>query len=348
MKESVINIQTLDTTQAVPFTHLIPDTSANKHFYKNGLSKLIPRLTLKVHSDIEKCFDLWDRFSPKQSLFDLWDVRYSFYQGLKYRPHFYTIYEGRKALGVLPLWYNSDEKCFESFGGWWIEGNSFFVADEHLVDFFMATLPTPVKIWSLKDDQPFDRLKPFGKVEPDVDRNYFKNLEGISSIDSLLNGYKKKDRHHLKVDFQRMQNYGVTAEIVEKNLQGTLDTLLSMNQQRFSKMEVKSTFEDIRYKEVFRQLVKNSGIYDVKFMVAKIQKRIAAIDMVITYKDIYYQFLGVNDTKRFNGIGNYMVYVELEDAITNGFKMVDCLQEDHSWKHRFFDSQARFIFERER
>lgn len=347
MKEPVVNIHPLTTNQAVPFTHLIPDISANKHFYKNGLSKLIPRLTLKVHTDMEKCFSLWDRFSPKETLFDEWDVRYSFYQGFKHKPHFYTIYEGRKALGVLPLWFNKGENSFEFFGGWWPEGNSFFVTDEHLVDFFMATLPTPVNLWSLRKDQPFDRMKVFGKVQVDPDLNYFKNIEGLNSIDSLLKEYKKKDRHHLNTDYQRMRNYGVRLEVIDSNKQAQLQMLekmFEMTKKRFANTADKSSFEQEEYRITFRQLVKNAGAYDVKFFVAKIQKHIAAIDMIVTHNDTYYQFQGVNDIKRFNGIGSYMVYVELKDAIDNGYKTVDCLQEDHSWKHRYFDKVDRFFF----
>lgn len=347
MKDTVININTLNTTQAVPFTHLIPDTSANKHFYKNGLSKLIPRLTLKVHTDMEKCFSLWDTFSPKETLFDEWDVRYSFYQGFKHKPHFYTIYEGRKALGVLPLWFNKEEKNFEFFGGWWPEGNSFFVRDEHLVDFFIATLPTPVNLWSLRKDQPLDRLRVFGKVQVDPDMNYFKNIDGVSSIESLLKEYKKKDRHNLNADYQRMRNYGVRLEVVDTNKQAQLQVLekmFEMNRKRFINTKDKSSFEQEEYRIAFRQLVKNAGSYDVKFFVAKIQKHIAAIDMIVTHNDTYYQFQGVNDIKRFNGIGTYMVYIELKDAIDNGYKMVDCLQEDHTWKHRYFDKVDRFFF----
>ncbi len=347
MKATVVNINTLNKNQAIPFTYLIPDTSANKHFYKNGLSKLIPRLTLKVHSDIETCFALWDRFSPKETIFDQWDVRYSFYQGFEHKPHFYTIYEGKKALGVLPLWYNDVDTRFEFFGGWWVEGNTFFVSDEHLVDFFMATMPTPIKLWSLRDDQPFDRLKIFGSVEADTDPNFYKNIDGVSSIESLLKEYKKKDRHRLNVDNQRMKNYGVKLEIVDRNKAHQLElveTLFEMNRKRFKAEEVKSVFEEEVYQKTFRQLVKNSGTYDVKFFVAKIQNHIAALDMVVTCNDIYYQFQGVCDTKRFNGIGNYMVYEELKDAIDNGYKMVDCLQEDHSWKHHYFDTVERFIF----
>ncbi len=351
MKAAVTNIHTLNKTQAVPFTHLIPDTSANKHFYKNGLSKLIPRLTLKVYTDMEKCFSLWEAFSPKETLFDEWDVRYSFYQGFKYKPHFYTIYEGRKALGILPLWFNELEKSFEFFGGWWIEGTSFFVTDEHLVDFFMAILPTPVKLWSLRKDQPFDRMKVFGKVQTEDDMNYFKNIDGLSSIDSLMKEYKKKDRHNINADYQRMRSYGVRLEVVDKNKQAQLQVLekmFDMNKKRFINTPDKSTFEQEGYRTAFRQLVKNVGSYDVKFFVAKIQKHIAAIDMVITHNDTYYQFQGVNDIKRFNGIGNYMVYVELKDAIDNGYKMVDCLQEDHSWKHRYFDKVDRFCFTKDK
>lgn len=352
MKATPIDIESIQKThQAIPLTHLLPDTNANKHFYKNGLSKLIPRLTIKVHSDLEKCYSLWDAFSPRTSLFDAWDMRYSFYQAFEHKPYFYTLYEGKKALGVMPLWFNRTEQRYEFFGGWWVEGNSFFVSDDHLVDFFLATLPTPMTLWSLRADQPFERMQVFGSVDLDNEPNFYKNIEGIQSIDSLLKEYKKKDRHHLKTDYLRMKNYGVRLEVIEQDKQeqlSVLETLFAMNIKRFASEKEKSVFEQEEYKTTFRQIVRNAGVYDVKFLVAKIQNHIAAVDMIITYNDIYYQFQGVNDTSRFNGIGNYMVYVELEDAINHRYKMIDCLQEDHTWKHRFFEKADRFIFSKDR
>src|SRR5438477_13194566 len=86
--------------QKISLLNLIPNISANRYFYANGLAKWIPRLTLKVHSELEDCYLLWEKFSPKQSIFDLWDFRFAWYEGYGYKPYFYTIYEGKKPLAV--------------------------------------------------------------------------------------------------------------------------------------------------------------------------------------------------------------------------------------------------------
>ena len=107
--------------QIQPLFNLIPNIRSNKYFYENGLAKFIRRLKLKVHSDIEECYLLWEKFSPKKSLFDLWDFRLAWHQGYNYKPYFYTLYDGKEQLGVLPLYYSKGCRRYEWFGTNWME-----------------------------------------------------------------------------------------------------------------------------------------------------------------------------------------------------------------------------------
>ena len=182
------------STQSVSIAHLLPENADNKHFYTNGFSKLFPRLTLKVHSDIDQCYRLWEMFSPKKTVFDLWDYRFAWYEAFNYQLYFYTVYEGKKALGILPLWFNDREKKYEWFGGYWVESQNFFVTDEKFIDVLLALIPNPVQLQSLEQFDGIDKLQIFGTLKKDPDPKFTKQLNGITTLDQLLGTYRKKER----------------------------------------------------------------------------------------------------------------------------------------------------------
>lgn len=329
----------------VPLLQIIPKTPENKHLYQNGVSKLIPRLTLKVHSKIDECFYLWEKFSPKRTLFDLWDFNYSWAEGLDNKPYFYTLYEGKKPLGVLPLSYDHEDKRFEWFGCEWLENHSFFVLDEEIIDLLLTVVPSPVYLNSIANYSGIGKLTKYGAVTDDPDDRNIKDISSISSIEELMATLKKKHRYNLKYDYRRLIKSGVKIEMIETKDLTNFEELLKMNMQRFNGIDKDLSYVD-RYKEAFRLVIKNANLYSFKYIKVSGQNRTASIDMVITYKDIYYPFQGSNDVHRFNGIGNFMTYIEFEDAINKKFKLVDVLQEDHGWKHRYFDKIPLFVFEK--
>jgi len=329
----------------IPLLHIIPKTPENKHLYQNGVSKLIPRLTLKVHSKIEECFYLWDKFSPKKTLFDLWDFCYSWSRGLNYKPYFYTLYEGKKPLGVLPLSYDSDDNRFEWFGCEWLENHSFFVEDEKCIDLLLTVAPSPLFLNSIAVYDEVSKLSKFGEIKEDPDDRNIKDISNISSLEQLMATFKKKSRYNLKYDYRRLISSGVKVEMVETKDLTNFEELLKMNMQRFNGIDKDISYVD-KFQEAFRRVIKNANQYSFKYIKVSSQGRTASIDMVITFKDVYYPFTGSNDVSRFNGIGNFMTYIEFEDAINNRFKLVDILQEDHGWKHRYFDKIPVVVFEK--
>ncbi len=325
---------------------LIPNTSENRYFYKNGLSKLIPRLKLKVHSEIEDCFYLWDIFSPKQSLFDLWDFRYSWYEGYKYKPLFYTIYENKKPLAVLPLWFNLTKKRYEWFGSNWMEDNTFFVRDDHLIDLLYAVMPAPIHINAIISKNYLKNKLIFSQLKQDEPKNV-KNISQMHSLADLFATLHKKSRYHLKADYSKIKAFNPRVNLVYSNDLSYFAKLYKMNTQRFAQnSEDESDLFENKRKNTFINFIRNSGIYKTKFVEVYIQNYLAAIDLIIEYNNFYYAIRGGNDINRFKGIGNFMVYVEFEDAINNNFSILDCLQDDNGWKHRFFDRQPLYLFEK--
>lgn len=327
----------------IPLPYLLPKSQENKFFYENGLSKIIPRLKLKVHSDIEQCFYLWDKFSKKESLFDLWDFRYSWLEGYHCPLYFYTLYEKKNPLAVLPLWYDSFKKRFEWYGSNWMEDNYFFVEDEEFVNLLLKVIPGALQLNSL-EKAPKNLLTNIDVICDDD--KFIKKLDKFKTIDDYLATLEKKHRYNLKKDYQNILNLGARVEVSESNDVKEFDNIISISINRFSKDEESDLIIDERV-EAYKSVIKNSGLYKTKFIKVYIQNYLAACDLIITHKDRYYGFKGANDVERFPGIGNFLVYFEFEDAIKNNYNLVDCLQIDYGWKHKYFDGGKRLTFEKD-
>ncbi|QQG43941.1 MAG: hypothetical protein HYW86_03685 [Candidatus Roizmanbacteria bacterium] len=331
---------------SIPLLHYIPKNQENNYFYRNGLSKLIPRLTVKVHSNIEECFTLWEEFSPKKSLFDLWDFRFAWYQGYGYQPYFYTLYERQKPLGVLPLWYSKHRKKYLWFGSDWMEDNTFFVKDEKLIDVLFEIAPNPLLLNAIEVNSDWSKKKIFNQLKYDDPKN-LKDISQVNSMDELLQSFDKKDRYNLKADYYRIEGLNPRVKVIKTNNDKHFDKLAKMNILRFStRLDDESDLLDKDRLRTYRNIIKNSGVYKTQFVEIHIQKHLAAIDLVITYKDKYYMVKGGNDLDRFKGIGNFLLYYEFKEAIENGFSLVDCLQVDYGWKHRYFDQIPVYTLEK--
>ncbi len=75
-------------------------------------------LTFKTISNKKDACILWDIFSPKKTLDDEWDFRYTFYKYLKFPLRFIVGFDNGKPIGLLPLQLNTNkgvsQKKFEA------------------------------------------------------------------------------------------------------------------------------------------------------------------------------------------------------------------------------------------
>lgn len=322
---------------SIPLPLLLPKIPENKIFYQNGLSKIIDRLHVKVHSSLEQCYALWEKFSPKKSLFDLWDFRYAWFKGYKFTPYFYTIYEGKTPLALLPLWYDDEKKRYEWFGSDWMEDNLFFVSGEEFINVLLKLIPKAMYLNGIESIP--DEVISGITVGCDDDK-YFKNIKSFKTMDEYLLSLDKKHRYNLKRDYHQILNFHPQIEVLENNNFAEFKQVIKLSNYRFNgEGEEESDLIDARRIDAYRAILSESGIYKTKFIKVVIQDYLAAVDLNVVYKERYYTLRGGNDVERFPGIGNFMVYLEFEDAIKNQYGLVDCLQVDYSWKHKYFDSK---------
>ncbi|MGB9707676.1 MAG: hypothetical protein ACPL1D_02910 [Microgenomates group bacterium] len=177
------------TPKLIPLQFLIPKKPENDHFYYNGYSHLIPRMFLKVHHELDECCQLWNQFSPKKTLFQLWDFRLAWYQGFGYQPSFYSLYLGKEIKAVLPLWFNKIEKRFEWFGGTWPEDNIFFLVEEKYLPLLLKVVPSPIQLNAINSDVVnLDKLNYFEiycQFKDDYPK-YILQIANLKSMDDYL------------------------------------------------------------------------------------------------------------------------------------------------------------------
>ena len=83
-------------------------------------------LKFKIITSEKECLKLWEEFSPKQILWDLWDFRFCFHKK-SFQFNFILGVDGGKREGIIPLVYDDEYDTYTYFGDTFPEQNKFFL-----------------------------------------------------------------------------------------------------------------------------------------------------------------------------------------------------------------------------
>lgn len=331
----------LQTSEVIPVLEILNKTTQQRFLYgENGLSKLIPRLKFRIHTNARECFALWNKFNTEKSLFASWDFRTAFNDAWEEKRYFFTIYNNSEPIGLLPLTYDETEKKYEWYGTEWQEENKFFQKSKTLFPLLFAVMPSPIECNSIipecVDSEYLDKFIP-------DDSQYYLDIISIRNMEELSQTFSKKHRYNFKRDYAYISEQQPETEWIT-DPSGQVKSLFAIKElsiKRFGSTESKdsSMFRFDKYLESFINIVKNQGRYKTKTLVVKIQGKTVAVDLIATYSKGYYLLQGASDLENYSGLGNFICYLEFEDAIKNGFDEVNALQEDNNWKHRYFSSR---------
>lgn len=336
-----------ETTKLLSLQFLIPKKPENKHFYYNGFSNLIPRLYLKIDSNIDSCEKLWNEFSPKNSLFQLWDFRLAWYQGFRYKPFFYSLYLDNKLKAVLPLWYNSLEKRYEWFGGTWPEDNLFFLSEKKYLPLLLKISPSPIYLNAIDIDSfnPIINYKNFFNLRDDYPK-YILDTKNLKTMDDYLYSLNKKSRYQLRYFYKKFNDYQPELIILTGDQSKLLTKLKKLSIIDFERKRDISEYRKPERMKAFEMIYKNQKEYEILTFLVYIRNFLVVYDIVAVYKKNFYILTGASDLQRFPGANSYITYIEIEYALKNGFQLIDCMQIDYNWKHKFFSSKPTLKFEK--
>lgn len=328
----------------------------NDFLSDKNIIDLSRNLKLKISNQISDCQNLWQQFSPHESVFDLWEIRAAFYSGYKFNPYFLTFYKDQRIIGLLPLWFNanptfgktvSDYRKYTWFGGGWPEDNVFFAQDEEIVPLMLLAAPKPLELACLRPLSKYEFLESFPGWSLEEDKKYYLDLSHVATIDNFLSHLKKKKRYNLKRDKRKI------LEFSPKILIDSGSNLEEMFELSISRFRIKypddpseqSAFEDDRRKEVFREIVKNANDYQVRLITTIIKDKIEAVEFGLVYKKTYYALNAGVDVIHYPGIGVFSNLLVIEDALNLGCTKIDFLESDNNWKASWqLDSYYQYQF----
>lgn len=297
----------------------------------------------EIVSDLERCSELWQEFSPQKTIFDTWEFRLAFYNAYQDQPHFVLLKSGKQNVGLLPLWYEENKKKYFWFGSWWQEETGFFVKDPELVPLLLSMAPSPMHLNAL----PRESVVPFKdkfNFERD-DSKYVLLLESFKTHEDYLMTLKKNRRHDLRKDRRRIERQN--PEILINNF-SDFKNLIAICKKRFAEKGQHTDWEDKGRVKAFEEVLRlGNKSYENRMITVKIGNKIAGVDLIGIFNKTYFTLKCGYDVKNFRGIGNFMNLLEIDDAIKLGMKKIDFLQNNYGWKSQYFQSVPLFKYNKD-
>lgn len=319
----------------------VPQKLLNTHIntlFFNNFSQISERLKNKlkfnIYHSLEKCEELWRRFSTNESLFDLWEFRYQWYLSYQYTPYFITIEDNVKPIALFPLWFDYRKKRFEWFGSDWMEDNKFLIVDEKLIPHLLKVLPKKTLLNALLKKYEIDNFH-FLDDEP----KFILPLEKFKSLDDYLAQLPKKTRYNLKRDYFSILKLKPKIVFIDNHGKNEINALkqLSLSIYNGQNKDISDFVEKERV-VVFENLATKVSIYKSFFVKIYIQDYLAAIDFLISFNNILYGLKAAYDFQRFPGISSFINLVEIDYAFTQKIKQIDILQGSYNWKNHYYQA----------
>jgi hypothetical protein len=294
-------------------------------------------IEIKVVHDLETAKSLWNKLSPKEFIYDLWDFRHCFYQNDPQPLHFYAAYDAGRPVALLPLQYNQELSCLEFFAENFVENNRpFFVAGyEYLLpQLFNQDFNRTVKIYDLEGVDEFIRTLPL------EDYVYFIDLSGFNDFnDYLLKVFSDRKK---RAKFKRLatlleEEHEVKTIINDFN---DLKLIIDLNVKQFGE---ESYLKTAKERQPFYDLLQLPLEWRaVTIMVDGIK---LAGSLSVIYRGTYFYMIAGADTSRVPDVFKYLTKANLELALAEKAKIFNASLGDCNWKsHWHMTKQPQYKF----
>ena len=292
-------------------------------------------LKFKTISGEKECRELWEYFSPKQLLWDLWDFRFCFHAD-NFRFNFIAGFDGKNKMGLLPLVFDNNEKYYTYFGEEFPEQNRFLLKDKKDIGVFLEQCPRGTSIIYISSEE-----AKYYKFEPDGKR-YFLNLAKYgNSFENYLKSFTKKHRKNLNYDLKKLKDTGYALE--HNNLKD-FERLVDLNKLKFG---TESNYSSESFLSGMSKLIDCALRMKALDMISiRIGSKAEAVGLGVFYNNVYY-VLGSGRNAEIKNIGKLMVAEQIKSAIANKCSEVDFLSTEANWKELWnLDSEQMYKFEK--
>jgi hypothetical protein len=294
-------------------------------------------IEIKVINDLEEAKSLWNKLSPQENIYDLWDFRYCFYKHDPQPLYFYTAYDAGKPVALLPLQYSPEFKCLEFFAENFTENNQPFVSlgYEYLIPrLFEQDFKQTAKLYDI------DGLDDFTRALPLEDYIYSIDLQDLASFDDyLVKAFtdRKKRAKFRRVAALLEETHDVR---VVYNDFSDLELIMELSVKNFG---TESYLNSEKEKRPFFDLIKLP--LDWKAVTIIVDGVKLAGSLSVIYRGVYFYMIAGADMSGVPDIFKYLTRVNLELALAEKAAIFNCSLGDCNWKqHWHMDKEPQYKF----
>jgi len=276
-------------------------------------------MEFKRFTELDDCRKLWEKFSPKDSLWELWDFNYCFFDSSLNKLCFVVGFEDGKEVGLLPLMFDKDLGFYCFFGGNYPERRKFFVKDKSKVMDFLDSFKENLCLEYVDDSE-----HEFVRDSYVYDSSFSLDLKKFPSLHSFFDSFGKKHKKNVKYDLKQLEK--LDYKVIWNNVVD-FDRLVELNKKRFGD---DSNYFQPGFEDGMKRLIK---VADKKLQMVsiKVDKVIEAVEIGVLYNKVYYVLDGGANIKIAN-IGKLLIVEHIKRAISLGAVKVDFLSSDSGWK----------------
>ena len=276
-------------------------------------------LTFKTITAEDKCKRLWDKFSAKKGIWDLWDFRHCFHTP-NFRLNFILGMKDGEEIGIIPVVYDVNDRDYVYFGGGFPERNKIMIRDKGLLPDFLENCPKETFLYYIDASESYCDFE-------EGDKRYFLMLGKYGhDFSGYLATFNKKHRKNLNYDLKKLKETGYSLVLNDFNDFGAF---MEMSKARFG---IESDYNDADFVGSMQKaidLARKMGILEM--ISARIKGKTEAVGIGIMYNGYYY-VLGNARNAGIKNLGKLLISEQIKSAILKKCDEIDFLSTESNWK----------------
>ncbi len=296
-----------------------------------------PKLEIEIIDDINQGKKIWEKLSPKNSLYDEWDFRFCFYKQKAFPIKFFVGKYKNEIVGLLPLQLNTEKNYLEFFSEDDTDENKIFIRSgfENYIPQFYKAVNEKAFFHNLKGDNDFIK-------QQQVD-HYIYTLSLDKDIKNYTDFIKKffngSGKHRRKIERELRKISENNIEIIKNNFRDI---------EIFFKYKIKhfgadTCFNDPIERQNLIDLLKLK--YDFYMFTYVINRTKVGISLSVLFKKKYMLLQSASDQELFPSIVKYIFMNNIDEAIRLNAKVFDMSRGGENWKERWnFEKIPQYSF----